>query len=1011
MASLAHRKGQTLVAFVLTALLAAAAVFGPWYTQLVDRTVTTQAFALDEPGTTVRLASATVPDLAQLLPATSSHLFEAPVASRHTSVKWVDEGTTQPVEGGLTWREGICDHIRLTAGRCPESSAATPEDSTRVEVAVSAFDAERYDVGVGDLVGETGSLTEAVIFEIVGVYDVPEPGAPYWFGVIPTERSGWRDLDFPTSDLFVVAREAFETGTQRPFNDQLEVRVVPGGVDTDDVALLREDLAALRTSAAAAQVDVATDMDATFERLGRSREVSSTTMTLVLAQLGVLALVVLAMLVSLALAQRRPEIGLGRLRGQAARRLRRGLTGEWAVVVAAGTAVGGLLGTLGVVGVRAAWLPGSPALAPPWSAAAALAATAVAAVALMALMAGPVVQEPVSALLRSTGPRASAPTSSRVLLDTALVTLAAAGLLVGLQSPDDSALVLLAPSLLAVGASVLLVRALTTLAARSSRRALERGRTTTALGSVLLALSRGLRVLVTVLCLASAFAVFSAQMASVGERNRQHRAEVEAGAAAVASTTAAPSALVRALDEVDPDRELATAVVVTRRTDPTALGAMYVEPDAFPRIAFGAGEATDARGWGSIGAPSVEPVPLQGDTLSVTVQPHRLTTSDVGTSAALLEVTADYLTAGGDRLVARLGTTDLVAARAVTLRTRIRCGDGCRLLRLGLDPDGPAAGRVELTDLASGTAGQPEPVELGAAEHWEPTAAAADGTASTFGAGTWSADFDTGGSEIAVQHALLPVSLPVLLAEEHAPSAEYAGATVSTPAGEPVPLTIVATTEAAVPRVLRNVGVADLELLLRRGETLTRGSTEVQVWYSATGSARTVLDRALADAGIEVTEVETLADRTERYADSAESLTARVHPVAATLAALLAVLGLVLAVASGWRQRTRDLAALRMVGVRREVLLRATHGSHLVLVASTVLVGALCGGVGFLLAIERTPLFTTPESAIPTDLSLAPGVLLVVLALLLGALAATAVAGGRWLVGRSTLERVREAAP
>jgi hypothetical protein len=71
--------------------------------------------------------------------------------------------------------------------------------------------------------------------------------------------------------------------------------------------------------------------------------------------------------------------------------------------------------------------------------------------------------------------------------------------------------------------------------------------------------------------------------------------------------------------------------------------------------------------------------------------------------------------------------------------------------------------------------------------------------------------------------------------------------------------------------------------------------------------------------------------------------------------------------------------------------------------------GVACGVLGFALAIKRTPLFTVPEPEIALDLAPDPLTGVLAFVLILVALAATSVACGRWLLGRSSLHRIREA--
>ena len=208
--------------------------------------------------------------------------------------------------------------------------------------------------------------------------------------------------------------------------------------------------------------------------------------------------------------------------------------------------------------------------------------------------------------------------------------------------------------------------------------------------------------------------------------------------------------------------------------------------------------------------------------------------------------------------------------------------------------------------------------------------------------------------------------------------------------------------------MLRDYAVADLATVLRRGEYRLNGRTQIQLWY-AEGVDRDALDAELADLGVYVTPLDTVDDYAAVHDSSAEALTGEVFLPAGGLALLLGVLALIVSVAATWRARTRDLAALRMVGLTRRTLLRSAIGMYLAIVVAATVTGVACGLLGFAMAIKRTPLFTVPEPEIPLDLAPDPLTGALALALILVVLAAASVACGRWLLARSSLQRIREA--
>jgi putative ABC transport system permease protein len=992
--ALAYRGVQTGVIVLVSALLAGAATFAPWYNRLVDDSSVRQAFEIDAFGSTWSLTTAGAAELEPMLPERSRPLFREPVEGRSAALLWISEQRTRPVEGGLVSREDVCAHLVLAAGRCPVEPG---------EVAVSSADAELYRIRPGMVLPETSSRVEGITYSVTGVYRLRDPDDPYWFGTVPTRRSGW-DGEQPLADLFVTPPETFGETPGLSFISRLDVRVEPTVITVDELPVLAEDTALL-TERARGRADVLTSMAEALDRLDGSRRVSRTALILMVAQVAVLALAVLNMLVGLALLARRGEIGLGRLRGRPVRRLVGAVTVEWLAVLLVGTAIGVALGWAAALAARSTWLTRHPDMAFPGWVPVALAVTLTVSLGLMLLRSRQVATEPIPALLRTTQPRSGASAGAQLVIDAVLVTAALAGLAVGLQSPEDSALVLLAPSLLAVAASVVLARVLAVGGAAAGRRWLARGRTARTLAAIQLSRPRGLAALLTVLCAATAFAVFSTQVTTVSERNREHRAEVEAGAPAVVRTQVPVSDLVRALDEVDPRRGRATAVVTTRLDTEDFVSLMLVEPGPFRRIAHGADLVTDDAGWESFRAPAVEPLALVGSRVSALVDGTGLAGEDG--REPVVDLVLHYRNRHGRLTSASLGTvTGGQAPRR--LSAPVGCTEGCELVRWRLVPAGGLSGRLALRDVTVAGSG---PLDLSGID-WRPVLGF-EGyeLAVTSGPGSLDLRFRTGGLAVSAQHPWVPVDVAVLLSEEHPASATFASASVTTPGGTSLPLRRTSGARDAVPRALRDVAVGDLETTLRLGEGRATDGTSAELWLSPAGVAdRDRLLAALADRGVRFEEVHEVGDFREMYDGSPEALTSAVNPAAAVLAVLLAVLGLVLAVSASWRSRSRDLAALRLVGVPRRTLLGATYAAQLVTVLAAALAGTACGLVGAHLALRRLPIFAEPEPAIELDLTLAPTIAAVVAVGVTLVLAAVAAGSAHWLVRRAEPARVRELA-
>ena len=122
-----------------------------------------------------------------MLPAGTDELFDEPVAGRHADLLWQSTNHDRPVEGGMIWRQDICDHIVLVEGSCPEPPST---DDTAVAAAVSEADAEMYEVSVGDVLPEVNSAYNAVDFEVTGIYRLQDPTRALLVRHLPTGRSG-----------------------------------------------------------------------------------------------------------------------------------------------------------------------------------------------------------------------------------------------------------------------------------------------------------------------------------------------------------------------------------------------------------------------------------------------------------------------------------------------------------------------------------------------------------------------------------------------------------------------------------------------------------------------------------------------------------------------------------------------------------------------------------------------------------------------------------------------------
>jgi predicted lysophospholipase L1 biosynthesis ABC-type transport system permease subunit len=181
-----------------------------------------------------------------------------------------------------------------------------------------------------------------------------------------------------------------------------------------------------------------------------------------------------------------------------------------------------------------------------------------------------------------------------------------------------------------------------------------------------------------------------------------------------------------------------------------------------------------------------------------------------------------------------------------------------------------------------------------------------------------------------------------------------------------------------------------------------------QVWLGPDAPADAV--HRLEAAGLVVTSVTTQADRSAQLGRQGTALALLLLVACAIAGAVLAAGATALAVAVTGRRRSFELAALRAVGVRRRVLLRACVLEQLILLGTGFVLGLPTGIVAARLALPEIPEFsdTTP---VPLDFSAHVVAIAAFAAVVLALLVLTALLAGRALMRAAVPTRLREAAP
>jgi hypothetical protein len=1018
-----------LVLAGVSVLIGTCAAFAPWFSRAVEQTVTTETLtsqwlsaSWQLEATPPRLVSgpnASVPpeDLFKLVPDDLRPLFSPPLYGVTVEVNWAVGQQKATIEGRVTWRDGYCAKVVLTAGRCPKAAN---------EVIASTMDTKNFGVVTGSTIKAlSADYAGGGTLRVVGIYQADDH-AQYWFGRGPTGHSTQGSETTPAiSDFLLTERVTLEKGVWGA-HSTLDTHPLPGKARVDDLARLRQVTDESNAAGADLQAQNTSSLVSLIDGIRAERRQAATIIPLVMVQVALFGVVVLALALAAVVDQRRPELAVSRLRGAGVRRAGRTLAVELSVPVLIGTLAGALVGFGVLLIVRSTWLNGGAPLELPWTVPAAVALAALVGLAVVVWSIRAVIRQPISTLLRRIVPRRRGRTIG--LIDITVIVVASAGLVGALTGGGRGPLPVLTPSLLALAVGLTFAHLLLPAAGLISRQSLRRGRLGLALGALQVARRPAITRIVAVVAVATALVSFAGQASSVADRNREFRAGYEIGAEGVlAMEVYSFGQFKAAVDKIDKDRNWLTPVVLSYPTNMSGLRALMVEPDSFRRIAFRGDQLTDAEGFRAIEAPTdPPPVEVQGDRLTLTatlgaMKPYSLPTGDgqpalPGEAAKSVVLQATVLShRTGSRYLVQFPPLELVAGKPVKLSTEIACADTCELIRLGVARElGDSAGiRGEITIDKVTTNTQPS-VPLGKASDWvPPQQSAGDNVLGTISATDGPPDglvlgiTSTGGA-MNLQQARIPVEVPVLVTSEFR-LGEFQ--TVPGFDGLGVGVRKVDRLRSTVPRYTDHTAVVDLETVRRLGGSVDDTSTDFEIWLNADGLAHAdqIID-GLASAGIVANVADRQSDRTATYGRSASALALQLTPVIGVAGWALAIIVLLLMIVTSWRSRAQDYASLRITGVPASTTGRAARWEQTGPVALAALLGSACGIVGAHVALPMIPLFapTSQPSPIPLDLATNWYVALALTLVSTAIMAATTLLLGTGVNRRAGYTRIRE---
>jgi hypothetical protein len=929
--------------------------------------------------------------LAGMVPQDVATWLDPPVLGRTASVT-APVGEVPPT-GPLVWREHGCEHVRVLSGSCPSDPG---------QVMVSEADVENFGLALGSTM-TVGAAVEAeppAELQVVGTY-APIDDA-WWQGQVLVGISGIARGPDPTAvhDAWLTTEETFSGSSVLPGETaQVGAAVRTEQLGVDELLSLGDRLEQVSRQVAGEGpgMHLRTDLDVLTDDVRSQTGQAHRTVPMLMAPMAVLALFVLWLVLGAATEQRRGEVAVARLRGRGPAGAVRLLLVELLPVLLAGVLPGAAAALAGGALARAL-LPGS---APFETGAGFVAAVALAVTVLVVVTVAAAVRvarEPLDALVRR-GP-APSPRWALGALDAFLLAAVGTGVLAFATGSLQGTFALAGPALLALFAGLLVAHLAAPAATGAGRRLTRRGRLVTGVTLLETGRRRETRSVIAVITVATALVVFACDALAIGAGNRAAASEQDAGAPVVLGIDARDLDGVReALRTVDPDGHRATPVMITGTT-------LAVEPDGFRRVAlFPRGGPTEAQ-WRALAPPAARPVELTGSDLSITVRTaDEASATDALGSESEVDLGLVVTTSTGTRRTIPLGPIAGAGQQTTLRRDDPTCAGGCRLaaLQLTAPPGVELNGDLDLSDLRV----DGRPVD------WRPTPADWNRTDDQYsaitpvraGAGVLRLAVSTRGIYPAeLTPAWVPVSVPALL-----------------PTGRRDPLGPEITGLDGIDRPARSVGRLTLVPTMPRRSALvsldaiSRGAqvgyeSRVEVWLVDDPDLLADVRSALREQGITATGVRRLSTIRETYQQTVATWSLALGAVVGSAALLIALLVLLVLAVTGWRERSRDLAILRMNGARRSTARRLAVWAQQPAVVLAVVVGVVSGLLGASLAMPDVALFTTPPTAPVVDLATSwPAVLLAAAAALV-LLPAGAALAGRRIAARARLERVKDVA-
>ena len=981
------RTAQALTVLILTALIAAVAVAGPWYAlaagsraadgdvaaaPAAQRTLSIRKVASTSgvPGPALDAFAGAVRGI---LPIPDPN----PVLGMTVALA-VEGGDTDPAMS-VSYRAGFCEHVRLT-GTCPAGS---------YEAAVSQDVAEQLGLEVGDsLKLQASQNTVPVRLRVVASYLLLDPAGSYWSNKL-FRANGGLEPAFTTLDTFTDDQL---TGPTLTYDVGVPAALIRG----DDGYRLAEVLRRADADFTAAGLRLVNPTGMLLETIARDRRTIRDGVVIALCQVLVLGFFAIGLAGRYTGRERRGDAALLKLRGSTRGGLLWLALGQHLVPMLAGVLVGAPLGFLGVRLLAGPVRGPADRLLGLELAAAAVAATLLGGLLVLAVVEAAVLRLPVLQLLSrvSSGRR----DWRADVLDLVLLAVAAGATYQVRAGRSSGGLALVAPALVALAVALLLARLLGHFADRGGGAALRAGRLRLGLTAAQASRRPGVDRVFALVAVAVAIFVGTAGVWSAGREARTQRSEVELGAPRVLTVEASNrTALEWAVRRADPGGTQAMAAVVDTNSLPPVVAVDSARLAAVTRWRPEYGALSTATPPST--PPSAAPM-VTGSSLSL-----RISNDD----RAPIVVTAvlQHEATGMSHEVAfgPLRPGDHTVRAAVD---GCAAAPGCRLVRwqLSSPPSGPPSTTAAVT-LRGLTQEDPPGVvldetALGDPRRWRPDfrgasldVFAAAGKLTLLMDRNETNDSQAGNRVYAVD-AALPV--PVVLAGTPPPNWQFSDPILYSFGGLPVRVRV-AGTASVLPVVGRSGVLVDLDTARRVAADGDLGGT-FQVWLAADAPAS--VTAALREQGLAIIGDDSVAERATRLGAQGTAVGATFALLAAAVGLLLAAAAVAVAAAVERDQQADQLLSLRLQGMPVRTAVGIGYAGSAALIVAGVLAGLLAAAVAVPAVGVTIRPFTDGWDLVPPPGALGGAALAVAGLVALAVLGATG-----WLSVRPLIRRLR----